>query len=266
MKGTDSVLHANVRALTVAIAAALASSQAAAAPPTKAGVEAAIPGLKVKALSDVPGIAGLYEVIDNNGQFLYVDADLKVAIAGEMYDIATRRSLSQERLAAMNVVDFQALPFELAIKRVKGSGRRRMAVFADPDCPYCAQLEETLREVDDVTIYTFVYPVDSLHPLASAHANAIWCAADRDLAWRTWMLERKPPAPAAPADCAAPLQQITAIAPEFAVRGTPSLVFASGRVAYGALPADKISGYLDEARLPRPADSSTTAVTATGSR
>jgi thiol:disulfide interchange protein DsbC len=239
----------NYGALTLAVCAALFSSLALASLPTKERVEAAIPGLKVQAISAIPAIAGLYEVIDEQGQFLYVDSELKVAIAGEMYDIATRRSLSQERLAALHVVDFQTLPLELAIKRVKGNGRRRMAVFADPDCPYCAQLEENLRDVSDVTILTYLFPVDSLHPLASQHANAIWCSADRDLAWRTWMLERKE-LPQAPADCAAPLQQIAEIAPTYNMRGTPSLVFGSGRIAYGALTAEEISKFLDEPRLP----------------
>jgi thiol:disulfide interchange protein DsbC len=249
MTGRNALRNREVSLLSAAVCAALLSFQAAATPPTKARVEAALPGIEVQAISEVPAIAGLYEVIDADGQFVYVDAALTVALPGEMFDLATHRSLSQENLARLHVVNFDSLPLNLAIKRVKGLGRRRMAVFADPDCPYCTQLEKTLGNIDDVTIFTFIYPLDDLHPQASVHAQAIWCAPDPAIAWQEWQLKRRDP-PAPPVDCHAPLQEIGGIASNYNVRGTPSLVFASGRTTYGSLPAAEIEKYLDERPLP----------------
>ena len=67
----------------------------------------------------------------------------------------------------------------MAIKKVKGNGERTMYVFSDADCPFCAKLEQELKTVDNVTIYTFLFPIDSLHPDAARKSRIIWCAADR---------------------------------------------------------------------------------------
>jgi thiol:disulfide interchange protein DsbC len=251
------------RAVTLAVCATLASATSAADAPTAQSIEAAVPGFKVQAVAAVPASPGLYEVISMDGQFLYVDASLKFAIAGEMFDLATRTSVSKENRARLRSVEFDTLPLELAIRRVKGNGSRRMAVFADPDCPYCAKLEETLRAIDNVTIYTFVYPLDELHPQAVERANAIWCAQDRDAAWLGWLLDMKA-APAAPAGCSAPVKRIAGTAAAFGAEGTPSLVFGSGRVAHGALPGEVLVRYLDEPRLQARKESQTTTGKAVG--
>jgi len=251
------------RAVELAVCVALTSTANAAGAPTAQSIEAAVPGFKVQAVAAVPASPGLYEVISMDGQFLYVDANLKFAIAGEMFDLATRTSVSKENLARLRSVEFDTLPLELAIKRVKGNGSRRMAVFADPDCPYCAKLEESLRPIDNVTIFTFVYPLDELHPQAVERANAIWCAQDRDAAWLGWLLDKKA-APAAPAGCSAPLKRIAETAAAFGAEGTPSLVFGSGRVAHGALPGEVLVRYLDEPRLQARKESQTTSGKAVG--
>jgi thiol:disulfide interchange protein DsbC len=227
---------------------ATVSCLAAAGTPDVESVSAALHGIPVRAVNPVPSIPGLYEVIDGDGNFIYVDAQVKVAIVGEMYDVAERRSLSRENLARLEAVDFDTLPLDLGIKRVKGDGRRKVAIFADPDCPYCVKLEETLRSIDDVTIYTFLYPVDTLHPSASARANAIWCSKDRDRAWTDWLLNHQAPAPAAPG-CTAPLEQMAAVGTRFKVQGTPTLVFGSGMVVYGSQTAETLNRFLDEPRL-----------------
>ena len=251
------------RAVALAMCAALASAASAAGTPTAQSIEAAVPGIKVQAVAAVPASPGLYEVISMDGQFLYVDASLRFAIAGEMFDLATRTSVSKENLARLRAVEFGSLPLELAIKRVKGNGSRRVAVFADPDCPYCAKLEESLRPIDNVTIYTFVYPLDELHPQAVERANAIWCAQDRDAAWLGWLLEKKAASPA-PVGCSAPVKRIAETAAAVGAEGTPSLVFGSGRVAHGALPGEMLVRFLDEPRLQARKESQTTTGKAVG--
>jgi thiol:disulfide interchange protein DsbC len=149
----------------------------------------------------------------------------------------------------VKVVDFDALPIELAIVRVKGNGSRRLAVFADPDCPFCAQLEQSLQAVDDVTVYTFLYPIGELHPKAVDRATRIWCAPDRDAAWLGWVAGKREPPEAG--ECATPIAEIADAAPNFWVNGTPSLVFGSGRATSGAMDTDALEKLLDEGPLPR---------------
>ncbi len=210
-------------------------------------VEALVPGAKVSSVQPVPITGGLYEIIDEGGTVFYMDGAGRIGFQSDLFDVATRRNLTQESLARHRVVEFEDLPFDLAIKRVRGDGSRRMAVFADPDCPFCVKLEQELAGIDDLTVYVFLYPIAELHPAAPARAKEIWCASDRDAAWLGWVLRQQ--APASGQDCATPLDQIAAIAPKFWVSGTPSLVFASGRVVTGFVPKAALEQYLVEAPM-----------------
>jgi thiol:disulfide interchange protein DsbC len=100
-----------------------------------------------------------------------------------------------------------------------------MAVFEDPNCPYCRKLHETLRQVDNVTVYTFLLPI--LSDDSAAKAKNIWCAPDRSLAWQQWMQDAKA-APGAPSACPTPNEQVLALGRKLHVQGTPTIYFADG--------------------------------------
>jgi thiol:disulfide interchange protein DsbC len=215
-------------------------------------VNEVVPGVNIRSVQPVPIEGGLYEVIDDQNNVFYLDGAARIGFQCELFDVGTRRNLTQESVARYRAVQFSALPLEFAIKRVKGDGRRRLAVFADPDCPFCMKLEHELENVDDVTVYTFLYPIPDLHPDAVERSRRIWCSADRDAAWRDWLLAQRD-APAAPAGCESPAGNIAAIAPHFWINGTPTLVFDSGRVVHGTVPRDALESYLVEAPLAAPA-------------
>ncbi|WP_181146939.1 DsbC family protein [Burkholderia multivorans] len=131
-----------------------------------------------------------------------------------------------------------------AIKTVRGNGKRVLYVFSDPDCSYCKKLEHTLRQVENVTIYTFLYPLEGLHPQATEHARGIWCSNDRSAAWQSWMLGNVQPA--ANDQCSAPIAQNRALGLALGLRGTPTLFNAGGRMAAGAVSAQSIEALLAE--------------------
>jgi thiol:disulfide interchange protein DsbC len=143
------------------------------------------------------------------------------------YDQASATQVQDQR------VDFASLPFDHAIMTVQGNGSRKLAVFADPYCPYCRTLERRLSELTNVTIYTFLFPI--LTPDSKPMAAAIWCASDREATWRSWMLDGRPPARGH--GCAgAPLDSNLALAQGLGVRITPTIIFANGEMVTGALP------------------------------
>ncbi len=112
-------------------------------------------------------------------------------------------SCRRAHLDRINAIAWDSLPLDLAIKRRNGAGTRRIAIFEDPDCPYCKALERTLREVDDLTVYVLLFPIEELHPQAADKARAVWCAQDRARAWDEVMRSGVAP-PAAP--CKDPLK------------------------------------------------------------
>jgi thiol:disulfide interchange protein DsbC len=179
-------------------------------------------------------IAGIFEIragldifyVDGSGQYAFVE--------GHLLDLKAGRDLTRERLEAAARVDFNSLPFDLALKTVRGSGKRRLAVFEDPSCPYCRALHTLLGQLEDVTIYTFPYPVLSAD--SDAKARAALCSTDRDKAWSELMMTGKAP-PAKP--CKSSVDQIIELGNRLSIRGTPTVFFADGRRAQGAVPPDQ---------------------------
>jgi thiol:disulfide interchange protein DsbC len=193
-------------------------------------------------------LPGLYEVFTGDA-IVYVDASGDHMLAGPLVDTATRRDLTAERVNERNAIDFKSLPFDKAIKIVKGNGTRQLAVFADPDCPYCRKLESELETVTDLTLYVFLYPIPELHADAVQRSHAIWCAPDRAQAWSQWMLQRK--ASQGPASCEAdPVDELQVLGRKLNITGTPMLFPASGRRIAGALSAAEIEGLLDSSTDP----------------
>ena len=190
----------------------------------------------------VTPMSGLYEVRVGTDLF-YTDAKGNFLIQGELIDTKARRNLTEDRINKLTAVDFNALPLQDAFATVRGNGKRKLVVFADPNCGYCKRFERDLQNVDNVTIYTFLYPI--LSPDSAEKSRNIWCAKDRNNAWNDWMLREKTPA-AASCDTAA-LQRNLAFGKKHKITGTPTLLFANGARVPGAIGAADIEKRLAEA-------------------
>lgn len=227
---------------TLAVCAQAATAGAATAPggaaeSIKRTLQERLSGVRV--LDVIPtGIAGLYEVYTSDG-IVYSDARGDHVFVGNLVDTRTRRSVTSDRTDARNSIDFATLPFERAIRIVRGSGTRKLAVFADPDCPYCQKLERELAGLGDATIYIFLFPLDDLHPEARAKSRAIWCAPDRAQAWTRWMFEQVLPEQA-DACAGDPVAELATLAGTLGIRSTPTLFLESGRRIAGVMSQDEL--------------------------
>jgi len=206
-------------------------------------IEAKFPGSEVGNVGK-SGYFGLYEA-QFDGQMIYTDAKVTYVLVGSIYDAATKQNLSEDRLRKLNRVAWDSLPFELALKKVKGNGQRKLAVFSDADCPFCARLETELKGVDDVTIYTFLFPIDQLHPDAARKSKMIWCAPDRNKAWDDFFASGK--LPDNKGECETPLAATQVLGQKLRVNATPTLVFADGSIVPGALPKQRLETAMAQA-------------------
>jgi len=187
----------------------------------------------------------LYEVFTGR-QIYYTDGSADFLFRGVVVDTRDQRNVTEERVDERNAIDFGSLPFDRAVKIVRGDGTRKLAVFSDPDCPFCRKLEGELKSVSDVTLYIFLLPLPQIHPKAEVRAKAIWCARDRASAWTQYMLEKKEPQ-AAP--CAEdPVASTRALAEKLNISGTPTLYFENGSRVGGAPNASEIEGRMMAAR------------------
>lgn len=224
--------------------AALASAQAVAGDDAGRMAEtlrAAYPKTRIKEVNATP-VPGLYEVVMGRN-VAYVDASGRYFLFGRLFDMQAQKDLTAERIDLATRIDFADLPLADAIVEVRGNGKRKLAVFSDPDCPYCKKLEKELAQIKDATVYTFLYPIGALHPQARERAIAIWCAKNRLAAWKAWMLDGKtPPKPAA--NCQHPIDRIAAIANGLGIDGTPTLFNASGARLPGLPPTEALMRFV----------------------
>ena len=198
-----------------------------------------IPDLQVESIHKSP-LAGLYEL--NTGEELLYTNDGTLIFAGRIVDSKSREDLTAARWDELNAIDSNALPFDLAIKSVRGDGSRKLAVFADPLCPYCRQLEQEMQGVTNVTIYTFLFPLETIHPGASVKAVDIWCSKDRGSAWSKWMLQKTEPGDTR---CTgAPIDKLQALGQKLHVDSTPTLFTADGKRVRGAIKHNEIEQLL----------------------
>ena len=216
-------------------------------------IEKNLPGVKIGAIKKLPYKA-MYQVVGNGINVFYTDASGNVGFFGKLIDLKHKKNLTDEEAQKIRVVDFASLPLKDAFVRVKGNGKRKLAIFSDPDCPFCQRLEQELQHVDNVTIYTFLYPL-SIHPDSHRKAGQIWCAKDRAKAWDDWMLERKA-LPSGEAKCKTPIKEIAALAQKLWITGTPGLIFENGKLVPGVPQQNQLKVMLDKSADKQVASSS----------
>jgi thiol:disulfide interchange protein DsbC len=207
----------------------------------KKAVEASLgKGTKVDSVRDA-GVMGLYEVVVG-GEILYTDRKATYLFLGDIMEAKSHRNLTEDRKNKLAQIKFSDLPFDLAVKQVRGNGKRVFATFEDPHCGYCKKLAKELQGMTDVTIYTFLFPI--LSPDSTEKSKAIWCASDKAKVWNDWMLNgTEPPA----AKCDAPIEKLVALGRRLNIRGTPTIFFQDGSRVPGFIPAAGIEQSLAKA-------------------
>ncbi|MDD4882415.1 MAG: DsbC family protein [Gallionellaceae bacterium] len=209
----------------------------------KKNLEARFPGAKVDSVSKTP-VAGIYEVVIGGSEIVYSDANGDHLFTGDLLETASRRNLTREKADKLSEVKFDTLPLDQSFKIVKGDGKRKLAVFSDPDCPYCKKLEQELSKLDNVTIYTFIYPLP-MHADSPRKSRLVWCSADRAKAWNDLMLNGT--VPEGKDDCANPVEANLELGQKLNIQGTPAIILGNGKRLPGLVPADRLNAMLDEA-------------------
>ncbi|MFL6692112.1 MAG: DsbC family protein [Ramlibacter sp.] len=190
---------------------------------------------------------GVFEVRVGSDLY-YTDVEGNyLLIHGEMIDVKAKRNITEERVAKLTAFDFEKLPFADAFTIVRGNGKRRMALFEDPNCGYCKHFERDQQKVDNVTIHVFLYPI--LGPDSVSKSKAIWCARDKGRTWQDWMVrDQAIPAMPAPGCETSVLARNTELGRKHQVTGTPTLVFTDGRRLPGAVGAAEVEKQLADAK------------------
>jgi len=206
-------------------------------------LEPKLGGAKIEGVQPGP-VPGLWEVrvrTDSGVQLLYTDPAGAYLIDGTIHDLRSDRNLTEDRMRRLNAIKFESLPLDQAVKIQRGSGKRVLAMFSDPYCPYCQQFEQTLQKVDDITVYVFMYPV--IRPQNADHSKAVWCSPDRAKAWLDLAIQHK--RPAAIASCDNPVEKNLELGRALRVNSTPTLILVNGERVAGGMGAADLQQMLD---------------------
>lgn len=202
-------------------------------------LQSKFPGIgKIEHIVKTP-YSGMYEVVIDD-QLLYTDAQGEYLFEGNIIEAKSHRDLSGERRLVLFAIDFDKLPLDLAIKKVKGNGKRKLAIFTDPNCSFCKRLEKELSGISDVTLYFFLYPI---FPGSDEIVRNVLCSKNPIKAWDDWMLSEISPAKAV---CTTQTEQVMALGQKLHVNGTPNLIFGNGIQAPGYLPAEELEKNLNQ--------------------
>ncbi|MDB5857412.1 MAG: dsbC [Ramlibacter sp.] len=187
-------------------------------------------------------LPGLFEVRVGTDLY-YADADgNNLIINGQILDTKTKRNLTEERQEKLLAVDFDALPVKDAFTIVRGNGKRKLAVFEDPNCGYCKRFERDLQKIDNVTVYMYLFPI--LGPDSVEKSRNHWCVKDKGRAWQDWMV-RNDAAPKADAGCdVTALARNVELGKKHKITGTPTLIFTDGTRVPGAIGAADVEKLL----------------------
>ena len=208
----------------------------------KAELKKRIPEATVDSLRKI-NYGGLYELVIG-GDIYYTDENATFLIAGSIIDLKTKQNVTEARMRQVNVIKWDTLPLDQAIKIVRGNGARKIAIFEDPNCGYCKRFERDLQGVSDITVYVFLYPILSADSVEKS--KAIWCSADRGKSWVDTMT--KEVVPSGDKSCPTPLDQNIAFGKDKRITGTPTIIFEDGERVPGAISMADFEKRLKEAK------------------
>jgi thiol:disulfide interchange protein DsbC len=208
-------------------------------------LEPKLGGAKIEGVQPTP-VPGVYEVrlqTPEGPRIVYSDEKGSHIFMGRLIDVRNDRDLTDERMQKLSAIDFGKLPLDLALKVQRGSGKRQIAMFTDPHCPYCRRLEQTLLQIDDITVYVFMYPV--IRSDLADHSRAVWCAKDRVKAWLDLAALERPKVPEA-ASCPNPVDKVLQLGRAMRINATPTLFLANGERIGAGMEVGALRRKLDE--------------------
>lgn len=210
----------------ILLSVVLASSVAVAATPeetVRKAMTSLAPQVKIDVVQEST-VPGFYEAIVGS-QFIYVSKDGRFVLDGSAFDSSSQRDITEAARAKQRIASLGKIGADKRIVFAPASAKYTVTVFTDIDCPFCRRFHEQIARYNELGIaveYVFL-PLD-IHPGADKKAEAVWCAPDRKAAFSAAMSG----GPTGSATCPNPVAEVTRIAREIGISGTPTTLAADG--------------------------------------
>jgi thiol:disulfide interchange protein DsbC len=184
-------------------------------------------------------LEGFWEIACEIGQermIIYIHKNLRFIIHGQILDRQIKRNITLDRLRDFRRVNISTLPLENAIPM--GQGKRKLYVFTDPQCHFCFQLHEELKQIKDLQTFFFLYP---LNPASYEKAKAIWCSQDKVQALEETYEGKELRSPSCDTR---PIDKNMELGKRLLIESTPTLLFQNGKMMEGYTASDTLENLL----------------------
>jgi thiol:disulfide interchange protein DsbC len=232
-------------ALSFAIPAAQAQAQADKTAQARAAIAAQFPGVKPDQIKPSP-VAGVYEVAMGTDT-AYVSADGKYLFSGDLYEVSSRRNLTEAGRSTARSKSLAKLDERDMIVFGPAAAKHTITVFTDVECGYCRKLHGEIEELNKlgVRVRYLAYPRAGPDTDDWAKMVAVWCSKDRNGA----LTKAKQGQPVEAKCAATPVAKQYELGEEMGVQGTPAIFTMSGDYIGGYLPPKEMVRQLDELKV-----------------
>lgn len=199
---------------------------------------------EIKRINYSEEIPGYFEIFDGNN-LMYVSFDSKYVLVGNLFSTENGENLT---LAAMfkKEVDWDKLPFDLAIESGDLNSEKKIAVFTDPDCPVCQSFESELAQVKGVHIYTFLNPLSKIHPQSMQKSKEILCSDNPHSMYLQYARDgRQLIGNEDENKCSEKMNGLIALRDKLNFHSTPTVVNPNGIVFRGPIPAANLIQFIN---------------------
>ena len=215
-------------------------------PAAEKNVRQAVASLSGKAeinAIDVSPMPGFYQVIAS-GQMLYVSADGKFLLNGDLLDLGAKQNISNAAWAKFRKVQLARIPASQRIVFAPAHPKITISVFTDVNCGFCRALHEHIAEFNKagIAVEYLAWPREGLETTAGrptptyTEMVSVWCASDPKAAFSAATAGRAPK----PATCTNPVKEQFEMGLKVGLTGTPTIYGLDGRTLGGYVTVDQL--------------------------
>lgn len=219
----------------------------------KAVLEKLAPNIEIISVEKAP-VKGFWQVAAKAGgqkTVLYIDYTRQFVFIGNLLNVVTKENITKAKFDEINTVDVSLIPLKGSVILGDEKAEKKIFVFTDPDCPYCAKIHPELKSVvekrKDIAFYLKLFPLP-MHPKAYDESKTIICEKDNKKALQ--LLEdayAKKEIPAPTCDTSI-IDDNKKLGAKLGISGTPTIILPNGKLVSGAMKSDDLIKMIDESK------------------
>ena len=186
-------------------------------------------------------VPGLFE-LRLGPQIVYVSADGRFLIRGDVFDTKDNRNITDARRGAARLAAVNSVGEDRMVIFNPKQVKHTITVFTDVDCGYCRKLHRQVAEylAQGIRIRYMFFPRSGPNTDSWFKAEKVWCSADRNDALTRAKLGEVLTAKQCTPN---PVQQHYSLGRQFGIEGTPAIVLESGELVPGYLSPRELTAY-----------------------